>query len=294
MKTCRLQYKALSLSLAALFAVAGMFALCASPRPAAAQGAQEIYYCDTYYTGANYGGGGLREDGEYIYRDSYTVGENYRVAQAPSYGSDNQSVQNYCAVSAGRNIVVYYDRAFPDLIPGFEPGVSAGGQYIYLPDLGYEETEEVFDILYDEMKTNVGGAGTSGTNFKNGLKTYAQDRGYSLSYSSFYEDRENVDLAAFEDAIDAGKVGVLLLTKYNFIYSIDHGSGSTYLDRWISDIAHIMMVYGYITVRYYDNGSLIGTDTFLQASSGFNTADQGYIRMDDYLQIEEALIVNVS
>ena len=55
-----------------------------------------------------------------------------------------------------------------------------------------------------------------------------------------------------------------------------------------------MMVYGYITVRYYDNGSLIGTDTFLQASSGFNTADQGYIRMDDYLQIEEALIVNVS
>ena len=67
MKPCRLQYKALSLSLAALFALAGMFALCASPRSAAAQGAQEIYYCDTYYTGANYGGGGLREDGEYIF-----------------------------------------------------------------------------------------------------------------------------------------------------------------------------------------------------------------------------------
>ena len=55
-----------------------------------------------------------------------------------------------------------------------------------------------------------------------------------------------------------------------------------------------MMVYGYITINYYNNGSLFRTDTYLQASSGFGSGEQGYIKMDDDLDIEEALIVNIS
>ena len=86
----------------------------------------------------------------------------------------------------------------------------------------------------------------------------------------------------------------LLLTKYNFIYAITHNEERTYISRSISDNPHIMMVYGYIVIRYYNNGSLFKTETYLQASSGFSTGNQGYIKVDDYLQIEEALIVNIS
>ena len=148
--------------------------------------------------------------------------------------------------------------------------------------------------MYDEMQTNVGVTGTSGENFKDGLQSYVEGQGYDLSYSSFYSSRTNVNMTQFENAIDAGKVGVLLLTKYNFIYAIVHDDESTFISRAISDNPHIMMVYGYIVIRYYNNGSLFKTETYLQASSGFSTGNQGYIRMDDYMQIEEALIVNIS
>ena len=286
------QTRALSLSLALLFVLLGASALCGrAPQRASAR---EVYYSDTVYTDADYNGGGLQEDNEIVYRDNYTVDDDYRVV-APSYGNGDASIKNFCAVTAGLNIVVYYDRFYPNLIPNFNPGMTvSSGAYAYFPDMGFDQTDEVFYTLYDEMQTNVGVTGTSGENFKDGLQSYVEGQGYDLSYSSFYSSRTNVNMTQFENAIDAGKVGVLLLTKYNFIYAITHNEERTYISRSISDNPHIMMVYGYIVIRYYNNGSLFKTETYLQASSGFSSGHQGYIRMDDYMQIEEALIVNIS
>lgn len=287
MKSINVKTKLIAVFLAAVFVLLGGAYLCS--RTACRASAQTIYYLD-----ADYNGGGLREESEEIYRDSYTIDEDYRVWQAPSYGNTDSSIQNFCAVTAGTNVVVFNDRFYPNLIPNFEPGMISYGSYAYFPDLGFEATKEVFYTLYDEMETNVGVTGTTGENFKDGLQTYVEDRGYDLSYSSFYSSRTNVNLSTFENAIDAGKVGVLLLTKYNFIYAIVHDDVSTYVSRAISDNPHIMMVYGYIKINYYNNGSLFKTETYLQASSGFSMGNQGYIRMDDYLRIEEALIVNIS
>ena len=285
------QTRALSLSLALLFVLLGASAPCGrAPQRAPAQ---EVYYSDTVYTDADYNGGGLQQEDQQVYRDSYSIDDDYQ-AVAPSYGNGDASIKNFCAVTAGLNIVVYYDRFYPNLIPNFEPGMISYGSYAYFPDMGFDQTDEVFYTLYDEMQTNVGVTGTSGENFKDGLQSYVEGQGYDLSYSSFYSSRTNVNMTQFENAIDAGKVGVLLLTKYNFIYAITHNEERTYISRSISDNPHIMMVYGYIVIRYYNNGSLFKTETYLQASSGFSSGYQGYIRMDDYMQIEEALIVNIS
>lgn len=54
-----------------------------------------------------------------------------------------------------------------------------------------------------------------------------------------------------------------------------------------------MMVYGYQTIAYYKNGVNFRTDTYLQASSGFGSAETGYIKMNDYIGIMDALIINI-
>ena len=55
-----------------------------------------------------------------------------------------------------------------------------------------------------------------------------------------------------------------------------------------------MMVSGYQTVGYYTNNTLIGTETFLIVSSGYQTAEDGYMKLNDFSKIDEAWIVNVS
>ena len=286
----KLQKRLVTLFIAAAVVLANAVALVCIPQHCAS--AQTIYYLDD---SNDYSGGGVSyEDSEYIYRDSYTVNETYRVYQAPSYGNGDTSKTNFCAATAGTNIVGYYDRFYTNLMPNFEPGMMINGVYCYYPDVGFSAVTTVFNTLYDMMDINVGGIGTTGTGFKNGLQSYVQGQGYSLSYTSFYANSKNVNLTAFGNAINAGKVGVLLCTSYNFVYAIVHSDGQTFVSKANSTNAHIMMVYGYITINYYNNGSLFRTDTYLQASSGFGSGEQGYIKMDDDLDIEEALIVNIS
>ena len=54
-----------------------------------------------------------------------------------------------------------------------------------------------------------------------------------------------------------------------------------------------MMVYGYFTVDYYKNGSKFLTETYLCASSCNSFADAGFIKMDDNLTIDDAIIVQI-
>ena len=282
--------KAVSLFLAGLFVLAGFAALFLAAEPVTGH-AQTVYYCDD----ADYmGGGTFYEDSEYIYRDSYTEDVAYRVWEAPSYGNADSSKTNFCAATAGTNIIGFYDKTYTNLIPNFEPGMMVDGSYRYFPNVGFPAITQTFNTLYDIMGINVGGAGASGEDFKAGLKTYVQNQGYSLSYSSFYASPTNVNLTVFGNAVSQGKVGVLLCKSYNYIYTIQHSDGYTFISKANSTTPHIMMVYGYIKINYYNNGSLFKTETYLQASSGFGSGVQGYIKMDDDLEIEEALIVNIS
>lgn len=286
MRSCKIQKKAVSVLLACVFTL--VCAITVFNMGTVTGAAEAVYYSDTDYTG-----GTMQEASEYVYRDSYTMDTTYH-SNAPSYGNSDASIKNFCAVTAGTNIAVFYDKTYTNLIPNFEPGMFVEDVFRYYPDLGWPQTEQLFYTLYDDMKTNQSGIGTSGSNFKSGLQAYAARQGYDLTFSSMYSSSTNVNLTTFGNAVMADKVGVLLLSKYNYIYTIIHEEDRTFISKATSNGAHIMMVYGYIKINYYNDGELFRTDTFLQASSGFSSGDQGYIKVDDYLTIEEALIVNIS
>lgn len=174
--------------------------------------------------------------------------------------------------------------------------------YRFWYDCSFSEMAKIFhrsktnvNDLYNLMGTNQDGAGTSGEQFKDGLKKFVNNHGYNLSYGSFYQDRTSVNINALQGMIANNKVGVLLCTKYNFIYDIVHGPNETFISKSDYTLAHMMMVYGYITIDYYKGGQIFRRDTYLQVSSGYSTGNQGYVLVDNNsMEIQEALIVNIS
>lgn len=260
--------------------------------------ANETFYCADGDDDFIYGGEGETADATYeIEFDYYEIVEDVSYYSAPSFGNSDSSITNSCAPAAGTNVVVFYDRWYENLVPHYIPGILLGsGYYFYYPDGMDSTTQTVLATLYHLMDTNVGSGGTSQSQFLNGLSEYVDNAGYDLSYTSFYKGTKTVDLDALKDAINQNKVGIVFCSKYNFVYDILHPVGENYMRiiKEDANIGHMMMVYGYKTIAYYKNDINFRTDTFLYVSSGYSTSDQGYMELDSYLNIDDALIMTIS
>ncbi len=259
----------------------------------------EIVYCDDTIYGHNtvFEGQGVSTTGTYnIYCDEIVTVSSVVQPNVPSYGNGDSSMRNVCGPVAGTNVVGYYDRWYTNLIPNYDPGmVTASGLYRYYPDLALEQTCNVIRSLYDLMNVEEIG-GTTSQNFKNGLVSYVNSKGYDLSYSSFYQNETMVNLNKLATAVNQGKVGVVLCSEYNFVYSIRSVDGE---DRVIvaktnSTTAHIMMVFGYQILAFYNNGNHVCTKTFLYTCSGYGSCDIGYMELNDFSVINEALVISIT
>ena len=257
--------------------------------------ANETFYCADGDDDFIYGGPGEIADATYeVEYDYKEIVEDVKYYSAPSFGNLDDNMTNTCAPAAGTNVVAFYDRWYENLIPSYTPGVLVNNGYYYFSDMAKPETTNVLKTLYELMDTNVGSGGTSESQFLNGLSEYVDNTGYNLSYTSFYEDSKTVDLDALKDAIDQYKVGVIFCSRYNFVYGIVHTENLTSVVKENANVGHMMMAYGYQTIAYYKNDINFRTDTFLYVSSGYSGADQGYIELNSYLNIEDALIMTIS
>ncbi len=260
---------------------------------------EEIVYCDdtVYGTEDVFFGGGASVDADYyIDCDQMVVLADVSHPDAPSFGNSNSSMQNVCGPMAGTNIVVFYDRYYPNLIPNYDPGMTfSNGAYRYFPDLGETVTDNVKVSLYNLMQVPQVG-GTTSANFKSGLRSYVEGKGYTYSHSSMYQSATNINLTTFANAINQGKVGMLMCSTYNFVYSINMSEANGYalVGKVNSPNAHMMMIYGYKTIGFYRQGSLVCTKTFLYACSGYGSCDMGYMEVNSYSTINEALIISVT
>ena len=268
------------------FVVLGGFGLTAK----AAVG--DTVYCDDIFEGT-----GIEIPATYsIYCDDYKISDSAAHPYAPSFGKNNSVIKNACGPLTGMNIVTFYDRWYTNLVPNYTPGyINSAGDYEYLPDMAFAATENSILSLYSLMKTEELG-GTISANFKSGLIKYVEDAGYSVSSSSFYGHSLTVNLSKLKTAIGQNKVGILMLRKFNFVYSVQNIQSESRIQvtKINMDAGHMMMVYGYMTLDFYKNGNIIRTETFLNVTSSDGSGNSGYIQVNDYLEIEEALIYTIS
>ena len=220
----------------------------------------------------------------YTSRD--VVEERDTAGGAPLYNlSDN--LPNACGPLAGTAIVAFYDKYYPELIPGWESYYPATGKY---RSQGNTYATSVLHELYDLMKTNVNGDGVSESEFKTGLQAYITNHGYSASYTNA-KSGSSLNYSACKAAIDSNKV-IALFIKPGVVYSITEYSDHDTLTEASITGNHIMYAYGYLQMKYYNSTGLFRTETFLKVSTGRSTPSVAYFKVDSS-NLEAAHIVNV-
>ena len=235
---------------AAKWAMVGVLCLTCALGFTTGRAKASAFYCDD----GIYAGEGESVSTTYTIEYDYLVEHNeHRVYEAPGIGNSLSGVSNYCSVLAGVNVVTYYDRFYPNLIPNFEPGMEFSGIYYYLPDMAYDETKAVFSKLYSYMNVNVVAPGATENDYKTGLTRYVKERGYNLSFTSFHGNSTCVDLNKVAQMAANNKVGVLFCNRYNFVYGISDYNNVRTVAQKSANVGHMMMVYGYFTVDYYKN-----------------------------------------
>ena len=286
--------KVVSLFAAALVGVSLLLTCCLIKAPSAQVSADtEVIYYDSVY-GAPVGSSST--ESYTIDCDYFEITANYAYDTAPAFGNTESSFSNYCGPVTGMDIVLFNDRWKTNLIPNYEPGFSlSDGSYDYWA-MATSASSAAYANIYSLMKTGEVG-GTTSTNFRNGLKSFVENAGYDISYSSIYSNSKTVNLNALKTAIDQNKVGVIMCSEYNYILSMGVSMGDTEMTivKESSTIPHMMMVYGYFTCAYYKNGVNFQTDTYLYVTRSNGSGDLGYMQVnDDCLDIDEAYIVTIS
>lgn len=248
----------------------------------------QAYYCDD----GTYRGEGTHVSSTYTVEfDSQVEHNEYFVDEAPGlYGGS--LTYNDCAVTAGLNIVDFYDRYYTNLIPNYEPGAMIAGSYWYFSNSN--TTLSVHSTLYEYMNTNVTYPGTSEDDFKNGLKRYVNEQGYNIAYSSIHQNAQTVNLTKLRQMINSNRVAAIFFLNYNFIFGFDVTETSRIVYQEKANASHVMMVYGYFTVDYYKNNRLFLTETYLQVASCNSMGDLGYVKLNDYGTIEDAVMITIS
>lgn len=227
--------------------------------------------------------------------DSRTVDEGKISGGVPKYFDENPALTGTCAVQAGSVVVGYYGRYFPNLTPGFTVGMELPPSYFYFNQGNNGVIQGVINDLYVKMGTNIGGAGTTATGFRNGLAAYVQSKGQNISYTSVSNNNAlNYDLYKLQVA--NLKPSVLFFNTYNVIKppavdKIDNNTDG--IERKVYPGMHVMIGYGYKKYNYFKDGSNFRTDTYLEVYSGVLDCAQGFVKLYDMSILVEAYAINI-
>lgn len=224
---------------------------------------------------------------ETIAYDTKEITTNTTVRETPEYEPIG-GLSNSCGAVAGAIIVGFYDKYLTNLIPNWDP-CFPNGKY-RMQD--YEHVPAVMNQLYTLMRTNVDDVGVSQSDCLNGLRSYVNQQGYSLSYSSV-ASTSSLDYAACKNAIDNNKPILIFSRPCDLYFVATNTDGDDVRVPTNISGAHIMVVYGYEEIRYYNNGSLFRTDIYLMARTGWTALTYGLYQVSTHT-LNAAYVVSIS
>lgn len=171
----------------------------------------------------------------------------------PTYCATNNK-DNVCSVIAGSIVVGYWDHYKTNLIPNYSPAKVWGDLFMWKS--AGTEIVNLVEQLYNDMKTNTTGAGTTIAQFKNGINTYARQHGnYSVSYRSTMTNG-SLDLTKMASEFSNKRPVVLFMSpNYNLVGAIIESNGyDTIHKNFYSNAGHTMVAEG-ITDYVYKNSA---------------------------------------
>lgn len=211
-----------------------------------------------------------------------------KTAGAAPYYVQIAEISNACGAVAGSQIVGFYDKYYPNLIPGWESYYTSNGNYrrqdtTYVPALMLE--------LYNLMQINVKAPGVSEDEFKTGLQTYFTNHGYTASFGSVTSGGA-LNFSACKAALSSNQLLVLFTTPGD-VYQISEIANRDTLNPNTIAGNHIMIAYGYVEVYYYNSTGLFRADNYLLVATGWDYPSTAYYKANS-TNLQAAYVVNVA
>lgn len=199
-----------------------------------------------------------------------------------------------CAVTAGGNAIIYYDRLFDELVPNYTVTLNEEGKAEYGP------INAAAVALYNDLSARMGtsAGGTTVEGFKSGMTEYVASKGRSITFTKVTGNYCNIDWSQLRTHIRANKLAVVFvntfsLTPFNeFIetYRLD----SAVLHKYSG--THVMLVYGYHDVHYFNiDGTKRGRNTYLHVVTGGVSATE--VAMSDitrYCTVDDVYLLEIA
>lgn len=193
---------------------------------------------------------------------------------------------NACGPVAGSIIVGYYDKYIETLVPNYSTAYASGRfrmmDSTHIPNL--------IQNLYTSMRTNVDDVGVSESDCLNGLRSYVQSKGSSLTYTSLMGTSFNE--TGYINAMNALEP-VLFFCDRVTLYDVFVYEDTTRIAQIAQSNSHIMVGGGYLKLKYYDGTNNFRTDVFLEVRTGWLTGSVGYIKLADTAWVDSAYRVSI-
>ena len=180
---------------------------------------------------------------------------------------------NSCGPTGGAIIVGYYDKYYDNLIPDFVPTLSSGkykkNDRIAVPNLMRD--------LYTLMRTNVDDVGVGQGDCMDGLKTYVQNRGYSLSYSNI-KSNNTINTSNLTSAINSNEPALIFCSKMD-LYIITTTSNKDSITYNSYTGGHVVVGYGLYSVKYFNGANQFRSDVYIRVATGLPGLDHGFLKV---------------
>lgn len=212
--------------------------------------------------------------------------DTYVISPAiPGYIASSYS----CGITAGGNIISWYNKQYPELIPGHTAGSTFLGAWRWTGQNA--AIDNMFTNLYTAMGSNPNG--TTISNYKSGLTSYTAGKGRTMNITSVYNSSNSLS-SSFKTAIKNGQLLSIFLDGFN-LSSLEFYTG--YDKVLVSEYAgaHVMTAYGYYEVSYLNAQNVkFRTDTYLLVGTSYNMPATGLLRINTNCTIDDAYITHVN
>jgi hypothetical protein len=195
-----------------------------------------------------------------------------------------------CGITAGGNLINYYNRQFPQLIPGHSSGRIFLGNWVW-----YGQNNIIRD-MYDDLYVRMNGTplGVTNAGYRAGLTSYAASKGRTMTYQSSMTG-SNLN-NTYKTALLDNKIVSIFVDGYNIISpgSFTTSQGADVLQIWIYGGAHIMVAYGFYEVKYFNSSNInFRTDNYLLVGTGFSQPGRGFLRLNQNVTIDDCFVSHI-
>ena len=234
------------------------------------------------------------DDGIMTIANTYSVVINYEDRSANTFlmalKHPNYTYSPYpsdCACIAGANVLGYYDRYDENLIPNHTSGSLLMGKYIYSIQDAY--VYDVIQQLYFDMGTT--SEGTTVGEFKNGMITYCNRKGKTITFTSCMKNGK-FDYSTAKSYMEADQPVVLFCSGYN-VSDVDLYEQYDRITYYESTGNHVMVGFGYQDISYTLSNATNVLYQYIRVASGIDTKSNGYFDINHNANINDAYAINI-